>query len=45
MLKEFHDSNIEFELHKLNYNNSLVVGLAYSLAQIIMSRKFRTKLT
>lgn len=38
------DNSIEFELYKLNYNNSPVRGLTYSPAQILMRRKLRSKI-
>jgi len=45
MLKKCqNDKVVDFELYKLNYNNSSVAGLNYSLAQILMSRKLRSKI-
>lgn len=38
------DGTIDFKLYKLNYNNSPVVGLVYSPAHILMSRKLRSKI-
>lgn len=38
------DNIIDFELFKLNYNNSPVAGLEYSPAQILMSRGLRSKI-
>jgi len=35
---------LDFELFKLNYNNSPVGGLHFSPAQILISRRLRTKL-
>lgn len=45
MLKKCKNEGVvDFELFKLNYNNSPVGGLNFSPAQILMSRRLRTKL-